>query len=341
MPHHSLLNPSRMYFLVLGVICIASVSLFSMAKRSRRGSLDFEDVLHRLEYLEEKEREKGILFSARARIQGCGGLQGFRILVYKAAEKCRGIYKENGASIERDGDDLLLDVVFNTESEGDQFASHIRDICELPLGDGASATDVVVEVFEGSVMMGANGRPKKISRLDYDGNDTDSPMRTPSEGSQTVASFISEADPLRQFQAIERPDIIASSGAQRCHLIAQADLGEDEPRWEDNNILAGSPNLHAMFDGNKRDLPRVRISVADAESSRREGDPSGRSKVVLDVEFRAKWIADVHHTSLKEGYKRVSDTVYRTWVFVKDPELFAYNVGIKHDVTSKRWEINK
>lgn len=94
--------------------------------------------------------------------------------------------------------------------------------------------------------------------------------------------------------------------------------------------------MHSMFDGTTKDedIPTIRIS-AEEETGKLMED---RHEVVLKIEALDNEIADEVECFLRKGFRREAGRFLYLSVFVKDVELFKYNIGVKYDRTSRRWK---
>lgn len=243
--------------------------------------------------------ERNSMYHVQARIVECGGSHGLREDMYKAAECTLGLYKANGGAIERDGEDLLIDIGFNSKNDAVRFMTTFKNSCEW---SRTKYEEVVVEVFEGEFMTDLKGAPRMIIREDYKPEETKSPEGTPSH-STTAQTFLLATDPLTRFQSVERPALFRASKAHACHIIDKKLLPKHLKNFvDDNNLLAMTGTMHSMFDGTKKDedIPTIRIS---AEEKTRISD-EGRHEVVLKIEALDDEIADEVECFLRKGFRR-------------------------------------
>lgn len=318
--------------LALGLFFLGSFFFFAMARRSlhQGPGVDLET---RVECLEKMvmERFKLSMYHVRGRILECGGCHGLRQEIYKAAESTSGIYREDGCAIQREGADVVIDVVFNERGNPAGFLTSVKNLCQW---SRRTYEDIVEEVFEGQVMVDVRGAPRMIRREDYQADDTDSPDGTPSQ-SNKPESFLSATSPMTRFQSIERPSFLRSALVHKCHLVDKALLSDEMKRVQiDDNLLAMTPGMHSMFDGTAADVPRIRISVADESSG---NVCEGRQEVELELEAINEEVADDVGVLLKKGFRREGLCFSNLVVFVKDPGVFKVNLDHKYEQTSRRW----
>lgn len=309
--------------------------------RSGKGRSGFQPSEEMEEYLKTLVQEEvkvalgsfDPMYHVQTRIIECGGTHGLREDMYKAAECTLGLYKANGGAIERDGEDLVIDVVFKSEDNAVRFMTTLKNSC------GWSHTkyeDVVIEVIEGEVMTDHKGASRRIIREDYKPEETKSPDGTPSH-STTAQTFLLATDPLTRFQSVERPALFRASKAHACHIIDKKLLPKHLKHVVDeNNLLAMTGTMHSMYDGTTKDedIPTIRISAEEETKTSAEG----RHEVVLKIEALDDEIADEVECFLRKGFRREAGRFLYVTVFVKDVELFKYNVSFKHERTSRRWK---
>ena len=313
----------------LGLFFLGSFFFFAMARRStlslRKGP--GTDLERRVECLEKivTERFQLSMYHVRGRILECGGCHGLRQEIYKAAESTGGIYREDGCAIQREGADVVIDVVFNERGNPAGFLTSVKNLCQW---SRTTYEDVVEEVFDGQVMVDVRGAPRMICREHYQADDTDSPDGTPSQ-STSPESFLSATSPITRFQSIERPSFLRSA------LVHKALLSDEAKRVQvDDNLLAMTPGMHSMFDGTAADVPRIRISVAGGSSG---NVCEGRQEVELKLEAINEEVADDVGVLLKKGFRREGLCFCNLLVYVKDPGVFKVNLDHKYEQTSRRW----
>lgn len=313
--------------------------VLAMNLRSGKGKPSFQAPEGMEEYLESFLEQKypgastNSMHHVQARVVECAGSHGLRKQVYLAAETNVGVYKENGCAIERDGEDLIVDIVFRREENAHHFLTSLLNFCEW---NHAKYEDVVIEVFEGVLMVDIKGHLRTITRMDYKPEDTDSPDGTASQ-SATAQTFLAATDPLTMFQSVERPSLFRSGKAHACHIIDKKLLPPDKKGVRDeNNLLAMTGTMHSMFDGTtaEDEIPTFRISAEEETGKSVEG----RHEVVLKIEALNEEVADDVECFLRDRFRREAGRFFYLSVFVKDVELFKYNVSFKYDRTSKRWK---
>lgn len=328
----------RLLFLVSFVVFLA---VFVMYLRSGKGRSGFEPSEEIEEYFKDLVREevkvalgeRSPMYHTQARILECGGTHGLREDLYKAAECTLGLYKANGCAVERDGEDLLIDVAFNTKDNAVRFMTSLKNLCGW---SHIEYDEVVIEVFEGEVMTDHKGASRMIVREDYNPEETTSPEGTPSH-STSAQTFLLATEPLTRFQSVERPSLFRSSKPHACHIIDKKLLPKHLKHVVDeNNLLAMTGTMHSMYDGTTRDedIPTIRIS-ADEET---RPSAEGRQEVVLKIEALNEEVADDVECFLRKGFRREAGRFLYVSVFVKDVELFKYNLSFKHERTSRRWK---
>ena len=305
-------------------------SRFKSIKRALSGEVSYElSVGERLALLEEKNSP----YCVRARLVNCRGAISLRKHVYHEAMLKCAFYIEGEVGIKREGSDLLINLAFLSSDTAYVFETVLTEVCHSWSIRGSSTK---VQKFAGKFSEGEGGIPLRVYSRDYDEAATDSPDPSTGVKSSTVASNFAESSPMVKFQSIQRQAFVSGGEAEKCHIVPKCQLETPVEKSNPNNMFALSPDFHKLFDGKINVIPKMRISVVDEEVTQRV--PVGRVGVALKVEFTEDWVGQTYGVFLKEGSTRISDTEFRTWVSVEDPEDFANNIRIKYDITTARWE---
>lgn len=309
-----------------------------MLKRFRRslsGKDSDDDHEERLAKLEKRNSP----YSVRARVENSGQVKSLRKHVFRELELKHAFYIAGEEGVQREGMDLVVNVVFASQEKAFTFESALTEaciLCRIP----RTSRKVKVNSFSGTLRVDEDGDPVRVFRDDYDESQTDSPDGSASQvESSQVASNFSASSEIVRYQSIENPEYVSGGEAEKCHLISKCELETQEEKDDEDNMISLSASFHKLLDGKKNLVPKMRISVVDEQASTEMPDaPVGRQLVSLRVEFIAAWVADVWSKFLKNGTRQVSDRAFITWVFVEDPEDFKNNIRIKYDATTERWE---
>lgn len=281
----------------------------------------------------------------RARVVDAGGVISLRKHVYREAESKHAFYMEDEEGIDRDGNDLVIHLVFLTYTNALDFESAFHDLCGSLCSIEVSRRQCKVKSYGRKIRRDEDGDPVRVFRHDYDEDRTDSPDATVSHSaSSQVASNFSASRQIVQHQSIESPVYVSGGEAEKCHLVPQCDLETQEEKDDEDNMFSMSPNYHKLFDGKKNLVPKMRISAANVKKTSglaMPPVPPGRTLVWLRVEFIADWVGLAYGGFLKDGSRKISDTEFLTWVCVEYPGDFKNNLRIKYDITTKRWENGK
>lgn len=299
---------------------------------------DHEERLARLE-------GKNLQYTVRARLVNAGGVISLRKHCYREAEQKNAFYSEEEEGIRRQENDLLIFLVFISYEFALAFESALHQVCGEMCSIGVSRRTIKVKRFSGRVRVDEDGDPVRVFRHDYDEAQTDSPDGTASQSeaaSSVVASNFSSSREIVRYQSIEKPEYVSGGEAEKCHIVPKCDLETEEEKKDENDMLSMSGNYHKLYDGNKKVVPKMRLSVVNGEGlETTQQVPPGRHLVWIQVDFSMEWVGQAYGGFLKAGSKRVSDTKFYTWVCVENRQDFANNMRIKYDITSKRWANGK
>lgn len=303
---------------------------FKSIKRALSGEVSDElSVEERLAILEEKNSP----YCVRARLVNCQGAISLRKNVYRQAMFKCAFYIEGEVGIKREGSDLLINLAFLSSDKAYVFEAVLTEFCQSWSLTGRS---MKVQKFTGKFSQGEDGNLRRVYSEEYVETATDSPDASTGVKSSTVASNFVESSPMVKFQSIQRQAFVSGGEAEKCHIVPKCQLETPAEKSNPNNMLALSPDFHKLFDGKTNVVPKMRISVVDEEVT--QSGPIGRVGVALKVEFTEDWVGQTYGVFLKDGSTKISDTEFRTWVYVEDPEDFANNIRIKYDETTARWE---
>lgn len=332
---HPFIHTPMLGYLVLWGFGFVGLLMLKRFRRSLSGKDSDDDHEERLAKLEKRN----LPYSVRARVENSGQVKSLRRHVFREAELKHAFYMAEEEGIQREGMDLVVNVVFASRGEAYTFESALTEaciLCRIP----RTSRKVKVKSFSGTLRVDEDGDPARVFRDDYDESKTDSPDGSASQvESSQVASNFSASREIVRYQSIESPEYVSWGGAEKCHLVPQSELETQEEKDDEDNMLSMSPSYHKLLDGKKNLVPPVRISVVDEQASAEMPDaPPGRHLVSLQVEFREAWVADVWAKFLKDGTRQISDKAFITWVFVEYPDDFKNNIRIKYDETSGRWE---
>ena len=154
---------------------------------------------------------------------------------------------------------------------------------------------------------------------------------------------------LGKYQCLEEPALFGAVKPYTIHLIDKAYCKKVKSYKrlidDDNNKIAGSWDLHQVFDGlNTQEGPSIAtlvikpIDVADNVTQLPDG--SRRRRVNLQIKFLTEETKALIVPRLKTGYEvhgGDDDYFIKTSVLVSDHTTFVRCLNWKADVTEKRW----
>eukprot|EP00727_Mastigamoeba_balamuthi_P004979 m51a1_g1448 hypothetical protein (499) ;mRNA; r:146749-149068 len=227
-------------------------------------------------------------------------------VVIRGSKMKRGLYE---------GEDLHIRLNFASMESAMRFSAALdlwpMNHCD-PLGLNGT-----IEIEDPKALEVA--KPGRVVRLShYKGADSDSPVQNLDEFRASVSSLsmkgVSRTDPLATYQSLEKPEKFASLGAYRLHIKDKARfpaLANDE-----NNMFAGSwTPFHQAFDHLNSTEPVPLLAIRPSPGIETEMAPI-----------------------LKHGTEKIGDLIYRSFVDVKNPDLFKQCLLWKWEWAQKLWE---
>ena len=285
-------------------------------------------------------------YIVKAKINGARACKGCRASIYKKAQEYHALYSpdSHSKSIFYDGDDLIISLLFEEKSKAMDFQSflslwHINNPLSLEFKNVKVERSLVKAYFE-------EGMTTTVMFSDYNATDSESPLQSLEEYSSHISScsdqsVVSITEPLFKFQSIEKPEVFCNVKPYKMHIKPQADLNK-----EPSNMLAGSwKPFYQFFDGlnTNKGLPLVAIkplTESNFESAMLGEPPMKRSRVDLEVDFLNKEAAVELSTNLKNGSTKLSDTKWKTFVHVLDPQMLVDCLKWRYADTKGLWNVD-
>ena len=286
-------------------------------------------------------------YLVEAEIKDAKSRKGIHAHMYKMAQQFLAVYyyQDETQSIFYKDADLKVRLLFKTEEKAGDF----RNSLSLWHYDNPlTAKGLDISVDESIVKVYAEvSKLKPVMLQDYVAAETESPIQSLEEFEGHVSSFssfdgVSTSDPLCKYQSIEKPDVFTYCKPYKMHIKPKAQF--KKLASDDNNVLIGSwTPFHQMFDGlhTEDDIPLVAVRPVSESSFEPSmlGEPSlKRFKVDLELKFRNEGCASKLGSCLKDGSIKVSETVWKSNVYVLNPELFCDCLKWKMEETEKKWQ---
>ncbi|SMN12409.1 hypothetical protein SPBRAN_859 [uncultured Candidatus Thioglobus sp.] len=285
----------------------------------------------------------------KAEIKDAIRRKGIRASLFKKAEEFLAFYypHDESQSICYNGSDLNVTLLFKDEWKAGEFRVSLSQWkYHNPLaakGLDISVNELLAEVHVEKSKL----RPVMLSH--YQAAESDSPVQTladfegcASSISNISVSIASLSDPICQFQSIEKPEIFQSCEPYKMHIKPKR---FKKVASDDNNLLIGTwTPFHQMYDGLKTNDAVPLVAIKPVSESDFEGPlflgvpPQKRFKVDIELEFSDENSASQFSSNLKDGSIKVSETIWRSSVFMKNPEKFCENLKWKWDDTKRMWK---
>lgn len=145
------------------------------------------------------------------------------------------------------------------------------------------------------------------------------------------------------YQRLEHANVEDAVILEMAHMKDKCFCDKEELK-DRNNLLALSPTLHKMFDGNRQKVPTVLVTInsVDLEHPPREKtEVSGRKEFLYKVQLRVQYtsveVAVASTIRFKDKTIEIeSDMGYFVEVEVKDPEAFPTYINWKANDTRNK-----
>lgn len=242
-------------------------------------------------------------------------------------------------SIKYVGDDLHIKVAFQNQGQATAF---INGLAELNPVFGAP----VVEVVTSSRYEHALNLNDAIFEWHFRRNDdTGSPpgSREPVSSTGYVMDR-SKKQRIKEYQLLEVRDIETAVAMQMAHIKDKRFCTSSEKK-DRNNYFGLSPNCHNMYDGNRRRIPSIIITIHEYDdvhpvrvANTDEGGPEDLYNVMLRVEYFDAEVAPASPIVFKQEALRQQDgLVHLVPVKVVDVTAFRGYVEWKANDTRNKW----
>lgn len=289
-------------------------------------------------------------YVVKAEIKNVKTRKRIRASIFKKAEEFNARYypQDESQSICYDGEDLKVKLLFTVEGKAAEFRTFLSQWSyNNPLI--ASGLAISVEQSLDQIYV-ENCRLKCVLLSNYDATETDSPLLSLAEfeghiSSCSNLSAISVNDPMFKYQGIEKADIDEFRCFKPYVLHIKPKAKFPTLKNEKNNMIYGSwTPLHQMFDGlNTIDgIPLVAIKpiMQDSFESKMFEDPMVQKlyKVNIELEFRNTMNASLMGCRLKDGSTKMTETVWRSFIYVENPKLYCSNLQWKWEDTKEKWQ---
>jgi hypothetical protein len=277
-----------------------------------------------------------VFWRVNATIADAKRRKGVRGTVFYLGGECHAFYLPEGraASIFHDGDHLHVSLVFESRADAMSFQTALEKYAvHNPLLGLNQALHLDNTLYPQAVP--PSTQLERVSLQHYKTADSDSPpwslaAYAVSESQGTPATV----DPERLHQCLEKPYNFCGVKLYTMHLKSKSRF--PALKAEENNTLYGSWLFHQYLDGlnTESGLPVLAIR---AETYTQDGAVVGRARVNVLIELRsADEAATVPHL-LKDNSERISDLLYRSFVYVTDPVLFMECLTWKYEDTRQQW----
>ena len=162
--------------------------------------------------------------------------------------------------------------------------------------------------------------------------------------SHSTAEVLPLNDPIAKYQSVEKLPI-SDLLLYKCHIKPKRRF--EELKDNESNILMATWPFHQLFDGlhTTRGHPLLAIHhvSTDSHSIQMDDDCPGelRTRVDIAIECFSANIAKEVGGLLRTGSTCESDIVWKTFVYVKDPEMFCSCLKWKYEETKRIWDENE
>lgn len=280
-------------------------------------------------------------YGVEVRIANCFSVTGCRLAVYAEAERRSAKRVAGKDAISSVDGDLVINLAFREESLRGEFMHMTRTWCEM------HRLEILHYELVDGVVLGSN-----VKCSDYVPDETTSPQgalnsRSVASSEEYLRSDATEiVDPkseLCRFQSVEAPSF---SQKDSCHLVSHSVCRNDSRDTDPSNRLACTTGLHRALDGTGAAFPAwVRINFVGASTDPIDcwsgsGELVSRFRVDLEIDFRTTEQRKAHGFFWRDG--TVDDYAdggpVKTFVHVKDPDMFERCVNWKAAQTTRVWE---
>ncbi len=264
--------------------------------------------------------------------------KGYRLSIYKCAQSCLAYYstEEKEKSIFYDTNsqtpnDLIVSLIFKTERDALQFQNSLSDLAEK---FQHFRDKFVLETHEPSVIHREScTNLTRVLASDYDKSENnESPIMSLNDimsNESTITVYTNSETLLKTF---ETEEVVASFDTKwyKCHLIPNSCrmYRNDPNRNHYDNFIWASWNFHQLFDalhtvnsGLGVVLRFVRSNPVAEEVLVAPNRYESRYRVFISVEFKNAKVASSFGSYFKDGTKRLTDTQYETFIYVKDVDV--------------------
>jgi hypothetical protein len=277
-----------------------------------------------------------VFWRVNATIEDAKRRKGVRGSVFVLGSDNHAFYLQEGRaeSVFHVNDHLHVAFLFKSEEAAMSFRTALQTFAlQYPLLGLTNAVKLDRVVHQCAVP--AETHLEAVSWEDYKTTDSDPPpwsleAYAVSESLGTPASV----DPERLHQCLEKPSNFCGVKLYTMHIKSKSRF--PALKAEENNTLYGSWLFHQYLDGRNTEsgLPVLAIR---AETDAQDGAVVGRARVNVLIELRsADEAATVPHL-LKDNSERISDLLYRSFVYVTDPVLFVECLTWKYEDTRQQW----
>lgn len=286
-------------------------------------------------------------YQVKATYKGAKKIKGIRAAIYREVEKHCGYYSSSiDQFIWYNGDDLEIAVFFEGKGEASKFFVflsqwHLENPYVVKLNDIYVEKQLKIEYFKTNDLV-------HIRLVDYHPQEHESPIqslanflqsRSSSTHSHSTAEVVPLDDPNAKYQSVEK--LFANTLPYKCHIKPKRkfkDLMDNE-----NNLLLASWIFHQYFDGfhTVTGTPLIaiyHISTDNTPILMDEFPTELRTRVEIGIECFSQNVAEEVGGWLKMGSERISDIEWKTFVHVKDPEMFCSCLEWKYKETKVIWE---
>jgi hypothetical protein len=262
---------------------------------------------------------------------------GVRGSVFVLGSESHAFYLQEGraASVFHDGNHLHVAFLFENKSDAMSFQTALEKyVLQNPfLGLVNSALQLDPQLHRQVLVPGVE--LQRVSLRDYKTTDSDSPpwsleAYAVSESQGTPATV----DPERLHQCLEKTSNFCGVKLYKMHLKSKSRF--PALRDEENNTLYRSWLFRQFIDGlnTESGLPGM---VIRAEKVTQDGDVGGRARVNVLIELRSTDEATTVTRLFKDNSERISNLLYRSFVYVTDPVLFTECLTWKYEDTRQQW----
>ncbi len=263
------------------------------------------------------------------------------------------IYYGNG----EDADTLFIQVAFESKEDAVRFYNAISLWpYEVPLLQINGLVEISRDFKE--ITVSANSL-RCVMFSDYNVDASESPQQTltiPSASSMSAVVPVAERGVMLRYQSIEDPRLFAYLVPYECHIKVRSICkvlsyigftSQDKSKFPElrnnkSNVIAGSwTPFHQLFDGfmiqDGVGIPVMWFrNIPDYEPTRL-ADVEDRWKVEFDVVFRNAAAEAEMKNRFKPGTIRIGDLGWRTFVFVKEPDVLIDAIQWKCNQVEQKW----